>query len=64
MGKIISMAISPSYSQIAFYNNEGKVFIFNTKFDKGRKETNERKDNGSGGCIPRCYKLPWCIYSF
>ena len=40
MGKIISMAISPSYSQIAFYNNEGKVFIFNTKFDKGRKETN------------------------
>ena len=39
MGKIISMAVSPSYGQVAFYNTEGKVFIFNSKFDKGRKDT-------------------------
>ena len=40
MGKIISMAISPSYKQIAFYNNKGFAYIFSSKFDKGRKETN------------------------
>ena len=38
MGKIISMAISPSYQQVAFYNNKGTAYIFNSKFDKGRKE--------------------------
>jgi hypothetical protein len=39
MGKIIAMAISPSYRQIAFFNNKGTAYIFSSKFDKGRKET-------------------------
>jgi len=39
MGKIIAMAISPSYKQIAFYNNKGTAYVFSSKFDKGRKET-------------------------
>ena len=39
MGKIISMAISPSYKQIAFFNDKGSAYVFSSKFDKGRKET-------------------------
>ena len=38
MGKIIAMAISPSYKQVAFYNNKGNAYIFSSKFDNGRKE--------------------------
>ena len=33
------MAISPSYNQIAFFNNKGTAYVFSSKFDKGRKET-------------------------
>ena len=39
MGKIVSMAISPSYEQIAFFNNKGTAYIFSSKFDEERKET-------------------------
>ena len=34
MGKILAMAISPSYSQIALYNNEGSVFFFHSTIDQ------------------------------
>ena len=39
VGKILAMAISPSYKQVAFFNNKGYIYIFSSKFDKGRKET-------------------------
>ena len=38
VGKIIAIAISPSYEQVALYNNKGNVYIFNSKFTKGKKE--------------------------
>ena len=38
IGKIIAMAISPSFEQIALYNNEGNIYLFSSKFDKKRKE--------------------------
>ena len=38
VGKIIAIAISPSYEQVALYNNRGNVYIFNSKFTKGKKE--------------------------
>ena len=38
VGKIIALAISPSYEQVALYNNKGNVYIFNSKFTKGKKE--------------------------
>ena len=34
LGKILAMAISPSYSQIALYNNEGSVFFFHSTIDQ------------------------------
>ena len=37
MGKIVAMAISPSYTQIAFYNNKGIVYIFSQLYTN-RKE--------------------------
>ena len=39
IGKIVAIAISPSYEKIALYNNEGKIYIFSSKFNKERKET-------------------------
>ena len=39
VGKILAIAISPSYEKIALYNDQGKAYIFNSKFEKGRKET-------------------------
>ena len=39
IGKIIAMAISPLYNQIALYNNQGKVYLFSSQFDRKRKET-------------------------
>ena len=44
IGKIIAMAISPSYEQFALYNSDGIVYIFSSKFDKGRKETKFEED--------------------
>ena len=38
VGKIIAIAISPSYEQVALYNNKGNAYIFNSKFTKGKKE--------------------------
>ena len=38
VGKIIALAISPSYEQVALYNNKGNAYIFNSKFTKGKKE--------------------------
>lgn len=38
VGKIVAMAISPSFEQIALYNNEGNIYLFSSKFDKKRKE--------------------------
>ena len=38
VGKIVAIAISPSYEQVALYNNKGNAYIFNSKFNKGRKE--------------------------
>ena len=38
MGKIVAMAISPSYSKISFYNNKGIVYIFNSQLYTNRKE--------------------------
>jgi hypothetical protein len=38
VGKIIAIAISPSYEQVALYNNKGNAYIFNSKFTKGNKE--------------------------
>ena len=38
VGKIIAIAISPSYEKIALYNNKGNVYIFDSQFKKGRKE--------------------------
>ena len=38
IGKIKTMAISPSYEQIAFYNSKGNIYLFSSKFDKKRKE--------------------------
>ena len=38
VGKIVAIAISPSYEQVALYNNRGNVYIFNSKFTKGKKE--------------------------
>ena len=38
MGKIVAMAISPSYTKVAFYNNKGIAYIFNSQFDSQRKE--------------------------
>ena len=39
IGKIVAIAISPSYEKIALYNSEGKIYIFSSKFNKERKET-------------------------
>lgn len=39
IGKIMALAISPSYSQFALYNNEGIIYIFSSQFNKKRKET-------------------------
>ena len=38
MKNIVAMAISPSYSKIAFYNNKGIIYLFNSQFDSERKE--------------------------
>ena len=38
MGKIVAMAISPLYSKVAFYNNKGIVYLFNSQFDSKRKQ--------------------------
>ena len=38
IGKIVAMAISPLFEQIALYNNEGNIYLFSSKFDKKRKE--------------------------
>jgi len=38
IGKIMAMAISPSYEKIALYNSEGKIYIFSSKFVREKKE--------------------------
>ena len=43
MGKIIAMAISPSYTKIAFYNNKGIAYIFDSHINSERKERKEIK---------------------
>ena len=44
MGKIVAMAISPSYSQLALFNNKGIVYIFKTNLNSESKEKKERKE--------------------
>ena len=38
IGKIVAMAISPSYSQFCLYNDEGIAYLFKSQFDSERKE--------------------------
>ena len=38
MGKIVAMAISPLYSKVAFYNNKGIAYLFNSQFDSPKKQ--------------------------
>ena len=38
IGKIIAMAVSPSYSKFALYNDKGIAYLFKSQFDSKRKE--------------------------